>query len=133
MFVKENPDREKVFRLPKIKKRQPNNLMNTWINNKITNKANLQNEISFSDEIRSYIKGPNISFFWGFLLSLCRLFRGVFRSPVDTGRKLNVHKTFRRRLTYVQLTSCVYGEAVVDVRLMFDSVDIRLGKCSISF
>ena len=26
--------------------------------------------------------------------------------PVDTGRKLNVHKTFSM---YVQLTSCVYG------------------------
>ena len=37
-------------------------------------------------------------------------------SPVDTGRKLNVHKTFRRRperllniLMCVQFTSCVYG------------------------
>ena len=36
--------------------------------------------------------------------------------PVDTGRKLNVHKTFRRRperllniLMCVQFTSCVYG------------------------
>ena len=31
--------------------------------------------------------------------------------PVDTGRKLNLHKTFRRRpgrLMYVQFTSCVY-------------------------
>ena len=34
--------------------------------------------------------------------------------PVDTGRKLNVYKTFRRRpgpferLMYVQFTSCVY-------------------------
>ena len=35
-------------------------------------------------------------------------------NPVDTGRKLNVHKTFRRRpgrLMYVQNTSCVYWEA----------------------
>ena len=34
-------------------------------------------------------------------------------NPVDTGRKLNVHKTFRRRperLMYVQFTSCVNGE-----------------------
>ena len=37
-------------------------------------------------------------------------------SPVDTGRKLNVHKTFRRRpgrllniLMCVQFTPCVYG------------------------
>ena len=33
--------------------------------------------------------------------------------PVDTGRKLNVHKTFRRRpgrLMYVQFTSCVYWD-----------------------
>ena len=33
--------------------------------------------------------------------------------PLDTGRKLNVHKTFRRRperLMYVQFTSCVYWE-----------------------
>ena len=32
------------------------------------------------------------------------------RYPVDTGRKLNVNKTFRRRpgrLMYVQFTSCV--------------------------
>ena len=41
--------------------------------------------------------------------------RQTFRYPVDTGRKLNVHKTSRRRRTsserlmYVQLTSCVYG------------------------
>ena len=33
-------------------------------------------------------------------------------SPVDTGHKLNVHKTFRRRLMYVQFTSCVYGVSV---------------------
>ena len=42
-----------------------------------------------------------------------------WRVPVDTERKLNVHKTFRRhpktswtsseRLMYVQFTSCVYG------------------------
>ena len=37
--------------------------------------------------------------------------------PVDTRRKLNVHKTFRRRRTsaerlmYVQFTSCVYGDS----------------------
>ena len=34
-------------------------------------------------------------------------------SPVDTGRKLNVYETFRRRpgcLMYIQFTSCVYGE-----------------------
>ena len=33
--------------------------------------------------------------------------------PLDTGRKLNVHKTFRGRpgrLMYVQFTSCVYWE-----------------------
>ena len=29
--------------------------------------------------------------------------------PVDTGHTLNVHKTFRRRLIYVQFTFCVYG------------------------
>ena len=32
--------------------------------------------------------------------------------PADTGRKLNVHKTFRassERLMYVQFTSCIYG------------------------
>ena len=36
--------------------------------------------------------------------------------PVDTGRKLNVNKTFRRRpgcLMYVQFTSCVYGVGCV--------------------
>ena len=33
-------------------------------------------------------------------------------TPVDTGRKLNVHKTSRtssKRLMYFQFTSCVYG------------------------
>ena len=29
--------------------------------------------------------------------------------PKDTVRKLNVHKTFRRRLMYVRFTLCVYG------------------------
>ena len=33
-------------------------------------------------------------------------------SPVDTGHKLNVHKTFRKYLMYVQFTSCVYGVSV---------------------
>ena len=35
--------------------------------------------------------------------------------PVDTGRKLNVHKTFRRlpeRLMYVQFTSCVCWDGI---------------------
>ena len=38
-------------------------------------------------------------------------------NPVDTGRELNVHETFRRRpgyllniFMYVQFTSYVYGE-----------------------
>ena len=39
--------------------------------------------------------------------------------PVDTGRKLNVHKTFRRRpgrLMDVQFTSCVYwGRFFADI------------------
>ena len=37
-------------------------------------------------------------------------------SPLDTGSKLNVHKTFRRlqeRLMYVQLPSCVQGVCVL--------------------
>ena len=40
----------------------------------------------------------------------------IITSPVDTGRKLNIHKTFRRRpgtsserLIYVQFMSSVYG------------------------
>ena len=35
-------------------------------------------------------------------------------TPVDTGRKLNVHKTFRRRpgRLYVQFTSCIYGVVI---------------------
>ena len=46
--------------------------------------------------------------------SLCPLRQGKSAKcghPADTGRKLNVHKTFRRRpklLMYVQFTSCVY-------------------------
>ena len=37
--------------------------------------------------------------------------------PVDTGRKLNVHKTFRRRprrLMNVQFTSCVYRDGAYE-------------------
>ena len=44
----------------------------------------------------------------------------IYSFPVDTGRKLNVYNTFRRRpgcLTYVQFTSCVYG--VVKHRVKF--------------
>ena len=43
---------------------------------------------------------------------------------MDTGRKLNVHKTSRtpsERLMYVQFTSCVYGVAVelfVEIKLL---------------
>ena len=39
--------------------------------------------------------------------------KNVRINPVDTGRKLKVHKTFRRhagRLIYVQFTCCVYRE-----------------------
>ena len=49
--------------------------------------------------------------FWFLSLLLCNLaFRSLRYYPVDTGRKLNVHKTFRRRpgrLMYVQITSYV--------------------------
>ena len=38
-------------------------------------------------------------------------------NPVDTRRKLNVHKTFRS-LKYVQITPCVYGD-VLRACLMF--------------
>ena len=42
--------------------------------------------------------------------------------PVDTGRKLNVHKTFRRcpgRLMYVQFASYVYGVSFLRIRANF--------------
>ena len=42
-----------------------------------------------------------------------KLAQARVNSPLDTGRKLNVDKTFRRRpgrLIDVQFTSCVYGE-----------------------
>ena len=42
--------------------------------------------------------------------------------PVDTGRKLNVHKTFRRRPgrpMYVQFMSCVYGDRYCLMPLSF--------------
>ena len=44
----------------------------------------------------------------------------IFKHPIDTGRKLNLHKTFRRRpgrllnlYMYIQFTSCVYGEHIL--------------------
>ena len=43
-----------------------------------------------------------------------------FGFHVDTGRKLNVHKTFRRRserLMYVQFTSCGYGVNITKIYL----------------
>ena len=42
------------------------------------------------------------------------------RRPADTGRKLNVQKTFGRypeRLMYVQFTSSVYGSANIKKQL----------------
>ena len=39
--------------------------------------------------------------------TFCEFFASTF--PVDTGRKLDVHKTSSERLRYVQFTSCVYG------------------------
>ena len=47
---------------------------------------------------------------------------------VDTGRKLNVHKTFRRlpgRPMYVQFMSCVYGDRYYLMPLSF-----VLGECN---
>ena len=46
--------------------------------------------------------------------------------PVDTGRKLNVHKTFRswtssERLMYVKFTSCVYGAVHMALRWFPDT------------
>ena len=44
-------------------------------------------------------------------------------NPVDTGRKLNVHKMFRRRpgrpepLVYVQFTSCFYRKIFFQIVL----------------
>ena len=40
----------------------------------------------------------------------------IGRDPVDTERKLNVHKTpwtSSERLIYVQFTSCVYGGSLI--------------------
>ena len=47
--------------------------------------------------------------------------------PLDTERKLNVHKTFRRRpgrLMYVHFTSCVQGGWYIDifVNCMYDRI-----------
>ena len=38
-----------------------------------------------------------------------RVNKNKIEQPVDIGRKLNVHKTFRRRqhFMYIQITSCV--------------------------
>ena len=50
-----------------------------------------------------------------FLKSVC-FFRDVIHLKVnliDTGRKLNVYKTFKR-LMYVQFASCVYGENTLE-------------------
>ena len=54
--------------------------------------------------------------------------------PADTGRKLNVHKTFKKtfrtsseRLMYVQFTSCIYGGITpgsVEIRKSFWSIEI---------
>ena len=54
--------------------------------------------------------------------------------PVGTGRKLNVHKTFRtssERLIYVQLMSCVYGVNVLnkilsDTRLLHMKISVEI-------
>ena len=46
-------------------------------------------------------------------------------NPVYTGRKLNVHKMFRRRpgrLMYVQFASCVYGELELERSLGYIAI-----------
>ena len=40
------------------------------------------------------------------------------KSTVDTGRKLNVHKTSPGRLMYVQFTFCVYVDIILDVTII---------------
>ena len=73
--------------------------MSSWFypNNKICTRKNgcTKNFIRSGTEGNSDVKA-----------SSCQLYQPTaicvaFDNPVDTGRKLNVHKTFRRRLMYV--------------------------------
>ena len=75
----------------------------------------------FSNSMTTILR-PSIFFFshhfvWSFR-SQCIIFRSIalpqveMLYPLDAGRKLNLHKTFRRHpetVMYVQFTSCVYG------------------------
>ena len=62
-------------------------------------------------------------------LIMCVTFLHKTVVPVDTGRKLNVHKTSRtssERLKYAQFTSCVYWEN--NQYWQFDTVPYMLKK-----
>ena len=67
--------------------------------------------------------------FWKISTNDC--FWNQSKDPVNTGRKLNVHKTFRRRpgrLMYVQFTSCVYGRHIFSTySLNNNNQDISIG------
>ena len=56
--------------------------------------------------------------------------------PLDKGRKLNVHKTFRRRperLMYVQLTFCVQGVSKIQSQLFQNPLTICVPNTFSSF
>ena len=44
--------------------------------------------------------------------------KSTVSTSVDTGRKLNVHKTSPGRLMYVQFTFCVYVDIILDVTII---------------
>ena len=63
------------------------------------------------------------------------LFRMVV-THVDTGRKLNVHKTFRRRpvrFLNVQFTSCFYEDAQCLLLYRYGNIPTRLIKLAAEF
>ena len=52
--------------------------------------------------------------------------------PVDTGRKLNVHKTFRRRSSSCSKSACLFFDAYVRgnvISLSYSLIFYTRGKC----
>ena len=72
-----------------------------------------------------FIFSPDWKFF-PFFSFFCICVSNVI--PVDTGRKLNVHKTFStssERLMYVQFTLCVYGKLLEQCKKFAQSLQWR--------
>ena len=83
---------------------------------KLSNTVAQLKKASYKKSVYNTKKGDYLKIFIRSIFEiLSNIYDGISENkyPVDTGRKLNVHKTSRtssERLMYVQFTSCVYRD-----------------------